>query len=164
MSRHRNPIPVPISHTHMHTHLCVLHRKRKKKEEAAQGNGYVDDEQKLRPINHFDLFCSFFRLKLILMPESVRDIAWGRGGGKERERGKEGERESKRVREIVVAARIMRAAAHKNMKAKKMRMHKRQPGNRLRIRNQNFDSFPLYCAHCAVFSPPLVLALRARPD
>lgn len=43
-----------------------MHRK------AAQGNGYADDEQKLKAINHFDLFCSFFRLKLILMPSVAR--------------------------------------------------------------------------------------------
>lgn len=70
--RHRNPIPVTVSvashaiHTHTHTVMCVMHRK------AAQGNGYADDEQKLKAINHFDLFCSFFRLKLILMPSVAR--------------------------------------------------------------------------------------------
>lgn len=95
-----------------------MHRK------AAQSNGYADDEQKLKAINHFDLFCSFFRLKLILMPSVARQRGCP-GAAQESVRKREPKRE--RESDAVVVVRIIRAAHTKNMKAKKMRMHKRQP-------------------------------------
>jgi len=89
------------THTHKHTHF------HSEKEQAAQGNVYVDDEQKLKPINHFDLFLSFFRLKLILMPSVAKQRGQpgtissvrGRKHLSERERLRDRQREGARERE-----------------------------------------------------------------
>lgn len=147
-----------MRYTHTHTYSCVwCTGKAEEEAAAAQGNGYADDEQKLKPINHFDLFCSFFRLKLILMPS----VAWQRGcpgAAQESVRKRERERERECDAVVVFVVRIIRAA-HKKYESQKDADAQKATG--FEFVTKIFDSFPRTLHPPTLLCSPLFLARRA---